>query len=625
MKILGFDIETFKEHFCFVGHMFDSETRTKIRDVLVTDDGSDITKSEFEKIEKAFDEADYIVSFNGKRFDLPILANVAYELSRRERFPVKYVYTDAQELIGYDINGNSFARRRSFATPWSHKHFDLLNNCLLRYSLKQWEMYQGLRIRELPFAPDAELSDDDKRTIDEYCAYDVFAMMSIFWRYGFDKPLPGRPSLLATREIMKWWPEGIPVAFDRTAQQLGAGIIYKTLGPVPPRSIQPLSLFDIESFEVPDELKDTIRNIAKNSDKDCDATFMGIAYGKGGAHYIKEGYHEDVHVFDFASLYPSIIERWGLMKTNGANEEYHKIKTKRIEIKHSKKNDPMLQNLDIGLKQLLNAPTGAFRVRNSYSTIYDPAAGEAMCYIGQLIISELAFACPEFGNLIEVNTDSVFVVGEANVTKCREMVNWFAEKYGTMILEEEVIPKIYIRDVNNYIMYDELGNVTGGKGLAYSDKKTKASNIAVYDSLFQSLILDHKKTDWTNRPWTDFIVKYHKSAASKYAMIDGKPMEHKNYYFLWTTRDCPAATTIAFGNTLIERKTGAIKARYGVATQDMSELEQWFRYVDLEQYQRDLDAELVKWERSDLTTTHYDKSQLKGVKTMKDIIERGFV
>ena len=49
----------------------------------------------------------------------------------------------------------------------------------------------GLRIRELPYAPDAELTPEMKKEIDEYCAYDVFAMMKIFWASGYDGVGPG--------------------------------------------------------------------------------------------------------------------------------------------------------------------------------------------------------------------------------------------------------------------------------------------------------------------------------------------------------------------------------------------------------------------------------------------------
>jgi hypothetical protein len=263
-------------------------------------------------------------------------------------------------------------------------------------------------------------------------------------------------------------------------------------------------------------------------------------------------------------------------------------------------------------------------MRAQYNVMFDQAAGEAMCYIGQLLISELAFACPEFENLLEINTDSVFVRGEANIKACRDMIGYFKDKYG-LTLEEEYIPEIYIRDVNNYIIYDENGQVASGKGQAYADITNKNSNIAMYDCLFRSVISDKPQLVWDKHPWQDFVVKYHRSAASKYAMINNEPMRWKNYYFMWTTEDCSDAVPISFSRELIDRKSGAIKARFGVWSQDMPELEKYAKYIDLNQYRRDLDAELWLWGRPDLCETHLSKIQRRGVKSLKDLIQRDFI
>ena len=451
MNILGFDIETYKEHFVFVGKMYNSDTKECTKTIRVGDDGAGVTRERMAVIESYIDEADYIITFNGKRFDLPVLAKIKSDLKRSERVPLKYVFSDAQALISYDANNNPIVKRHCAVRAWNAKHFDLLNNCLLRYSLKQWEMYEGLRIRELPYDPEEHLTDEMKREIDDYCEYDVSSMMHIFWKYGWDKGVAGKTTLLAYRELLKWWPKDLPFAFDRTSQQIAAGIIYETTMPIPPKTNQPLALFDLKQFDVPVDVKLIIGYIAKAPSLEFETTYKGIVYGKGGAHFIRPGHYKGMWIFDFASLYPSIIALWNLLKTARANTIYNDKRLYRInEVKHKKKTNPELQIVDHGLKLFLNAPSGAFRVKAAYSTMFDPAAGEAMCYIGQLLISELAFACPEFENLIEINTDSVFVRGEANINACRMMIQKMQEKYG-LTLEEEYLPEVYIRDVNNYI------------------------------------------------------------------------------------------------------------------------------------------------------------------------------
>lgn len=624
MKLLGFDIETYREHFCFVGKMYDTDTKTEVDSVTVTDHDGCVDRTRMAIIEHYFDQADYIVSFNGKAFDLPVLAKLKNELERAPSIPVKFIYHDAQALISYDEHNNPLVKRRHKVRAWSAKHFDVFANCLLRYSLKQWEMYEGLRIRELPYSPDEHLTDEMKKNIDEYCAYDVYAMMKIFWVYGWDTPKANRTTLLAVRELFKWWPEDMPLSFDQQIQAICGGIIYHSYQPIAPKEVQPLKLFDLNDFKVPLDVKVIMGYFAKNPTANIDGTYKGISYGRGGAHFIREGHYKDIYAFDFASLYPFIIGHWQLLKTKSANDIYAEKRDYRLEVKHKKKGNPMLINVDRALKLFLNAPTGALRMRAQYNVMYDQAAGEAMCYIGQLLISELAFACPEFENLLEINTDSVFVRGEANIKACRDMISYFKDKYG-LILEEEYIPEIYIRDVNNYIIYDKDSQVASGKGQAYADITNKNSNIAMYDCLFRSVISDKPQLVWDKHPWQDFVVKYHRSAASKYAMINNEPMRWKNYYFMWTTEDCPDAVPISFSRELIDRKSGAIKARFGVWSQDMPELEKYAKYIDLNQYRRDLDAELWLWGRPDLCETHLSKIQRRGVKSLKDLIQRDFI
>ena len=624
MKILGFDIETYREHFVFCAQEWDSSTKTLVSKHTLTDDGVSIPSSVLGKIDELFCGADYIVSFNGKKFDLPMLSRLRAQAQHTPAIPLKYMYTDAKALISYDANNNPRTRRYCAVAEWNKRHFDVFNNCLLRYSLKQWEMYQGLKIRELPYDPEAALTPEMKKEIEEYCMYDVWAMMQIFWKYGFDEPHDGKTTLLAYKALYEWWPKTLPFSLDRTSQVIASGILYNTLGPIPPKHNQPLALFSMKDFKVPDEVKMTLGYIAKAANLEFETVVNGITYGKGGAHMMVPGHHKRVFAFDFASLYPFIINHWKLLKTPQACETYRQKSEYRLEVKHKKKNDPYLQNVDRGLKLFLNAPTGAFRMRSTYSTMFDPAAGEAMCYLGQLLISELAFAVPERDGLLEVNTDSVFVTGDSNVAKCRAMISYFHDKYG-LTLEEEYIPQLYARDVNNYVIYDENGKMISGKGKAVSDMVNKASNVAMYRQLFAALIQPTFTPDWSGFGWKDFVIKYHKSSASKYATIGCEPMKYKNYYFMWTTRECPNSSRILFSRDLVDTKSGAIKARWGVWSQDMDELAQYEKFIDTEQYKRDMDVELALWNRGDLVTTSLTNAQRKSIRSFKDIVEASYI
>lgn len=616
MKICVFDIETFRNYFCLGAIVWDSDTKTEVARILLESDDNDNIRTEtLNRIDSLFASSDYIVSFHGSRFDLPVLAKMKSDIARLGKTTARYVHADAQAIISYDRFNNPLVRRHCTVRAWSSKHFDLFNNCLLSKSLKQWQMYNNLPIRELPYNPQVDLTPEQKVEIGEYCMHDVSTTSTVFWKLGFDKGMPGCPTLLTYIEVLKMWPKSLPFKFDRTVSALSAGIIYETSTPIAPATNQPLALIDMNEFEVPVDLKLMIAYIAKNPNNQAiDAVFRGIKYGRGGAHMIVPGRHEKVHVFDFGSHYPGIIERWRLLKTPAANTRWTTLKQTRMAVKHAGKD----KYLDGALKLVLNGLTGTFRIKSSYSVAYDPAAGEAMCFAAQLMVSELAFKAPDWDRVIEVNTDSVFVTGDENANALRAASVELVKRYGIEI-DEEILPLVYIRDVNNYIAYNEDKSVMFGKGLAYSDMVKKNSIRAVYGELFRNLIEPTLTLDWTKYSWEDFIFKYHKSAASKYATIGGESMTHKNYYMMWTTKDCPDASPIGFSRDAVNRKNGSIKGRYGVYAFDIADLEKYAPYIDYDQYLRDLDDELDLWGREDLCTTRLTKLQRKNIKTLSDL------
>jgi hypothetical protein len=251
----------------------------------------------------------------------------------------------------------------------------------------------------------------------------------------------------------------------------------------------------------------------------------------------------------------------------------------RFAMKNKKGTPEYHADIDAALKVVLNSLSGGFRIRGGTSVAFDPAAGEAMCYIGQLVVTELALSCPNWDDVIEINTDSVFVVGEENAIALRKKCEQMLEKYD-MLFEEEFMDQAYFRDVNNYGIYDKDGKLLDGRGLDYSDAINKNHEKAVVFELFRHLLLPSLDLDWSKYQWTDFIYKYHKSAASRYAEINGKPMDHKNYYFLWTTTDCPDSGVIKFSNDLMDSRNGSIKPRYGVYAFSIEDLEKYKDYID---------------------------------------------
>lgn len=626
MKLVFFDIETYQEFFCFCSICFDSETKQELwRKHSVAGDRGIIDSSNVADVMDAFNDCDYIVSYNGSRFDLPVLAKIKHDVAKMGQTTQAYVHCDGEQIIAYDDNNHAMPVQRHNVREWSAKHFDVLNNCLLGKSLKQWEMYCNLPIRELPYNPKAELTQEMKDEILEYCYHDCWALAQIYWRFGSGEIKWRNIYTLPSRiEVMKLWPSNLPMKFDRTTQALSAGIIYQTNIAVAPKTMNPLELFKLDEFDVPDEVKDIFKLIAASkpmTDKGKrelaeKCVYKGIQFGKGGCHYIKKGPHENIYCFDVQSEYPRTIRHWNLLKTPAALQNWSDTMEARFRMKNLKGTPEYKADMDSALKVVLNSLSGGFRIRSGGSVAFDPAAGEAMCYIGQLVVTELALACPDWDSVIEINTDSVFVVGEKNAEVLRKKCEQMYEKYD-MLFEEEFMDKAYFRDVNNYGVYDADGNLIDGRGLDYSDAIKKNHEKAVVFELFRNLLKDKLDLDWSRYEWTDFIYKYHKSAASKYAEVFGQAMTHKNYYFMWTTVDCPNSGVIKFSNDLMDSRNGSIKPRYGVFAFDVAELEQYKDYIDYKQYQRDLDENFYLWGRTDLITTFVGNAKERKAKGIK--------
>ena len=634
MKLAFFDIETYRELFVFCGLTYDSSTHELLReDTVCSGPNGAIGRIDMDTIEDCFANADYIIGYNSSRFDLPVLAKLRSDVRKLCSSTAAYVYSDAMALIEYDDNRNPMTRKFHWVKEWSSKHFDLLNNCLMGKSLKQWEMYLNLPIRELPYSPTESLSEDMCQEIVDYCRHDVWATAQVYWRFGSGEQKTKYHTLPARKAILeKEWPSNLTFKFDRTAQAVAAGIVYGTNDPIPPKANDPLELFDIDEFDVPRELKDIIVMLAKSraytekEKKELSArcVFNGVQLGKGGCHFIRPGIQEGLFCFDVASQYPRAIRHWKLLKTPQALEKWSEEMDKRFAIKKKKGTPEYHADLDLGYKvMVLNSLSGGFRIRSGASVAFDPAAGEAMCYICQLCIMELALACPNWEDVVEINTDSVFVRGEENAKALRIKCEQMLKKYD-MLFEEDFIEKAYFRDVNNYGIYDAAGNLLDGRGLDYSDAINKNHEKAVVYELFRHLVKPTLELDWSRYDWTDFIYKWHKASSSKYASFGGEPFVHKNYYFLWTTRDVPEAKTIQFTNTLMDTRNGSIKSRYGVYAFDVKDLERFKDRIDYTQYQRDLDENFYLWGRNDLVRTFLGTTKerrARGIKTPKSLSE----
>ena len=613
MKITAFDTETFNEFFCLCSS--DGQvTRSHKGIINISELAAHMTK--------LFDDNDIVASYNGYAFDLKL---IAYILNGHSS--TKDVKNYAEALIANNAEFISLntADWKKFRT----KHFDVLNGYKLGKSLKHWELYNGWTVREtdVPFDYAEELTKQQEDSIIAYCFADCEATKKLAYEGDCVKEIEVRRKLI--NDIVSIKGEDFP--FDYPKAKLAEEWIYAEDDFVPedPKG-DATKLVPWELFNVPQDLKDLLMEICslggfknykqKHGIKEGEKVLWNqISYGEGGAHYAKTGtMFIDVHFFDVASLYPSLLIWLHMWKTDNANRRYEKAYTDRLAFKHS--GDKFNAN---SLKLVLNAPTGKFR-QQSFCKSQDMATGLAMCIIGQLIVTEAALAASngDINKIVEVNTDSFAVCDEESIARAREYCKHTREKFPTVGFEEEVKDgenehgiHSYFSSVNAYIDYFADGSFKM-KGEDGSDLNKKKHEPIVIRSLVRSI--DNDKVELENSfTFEDYIFKYSKAASTKNATIGGKPMTKKHYYFLWTTQE--VGEDINFTVDRVSKTNGLVSARHGVWAFNAEDLRPYFKYVDRNQYEEDLKQILYIW-RPSLVPQFKEMFRSKRQKSKRDFI-----
>lgn len=170
--------------------------------------------------------------------------------------------------------------------------------------------------------------------------------------------------------------------------------------------------------------------------------------------------------WDVGSLYPNLIRIFGYSSRNQKDKQaYVDLLLMRMKAKHNQLTDDFLKplgltngDLKIGLKLPLNAYSGALRAK--FNALYDPVQGFNICATGQMLILQLIHNLREVPTLelVSANTDAVMYMIEDSHKEEAHIIlhNW--EKLTGLELEEDKIVKIIMRDVNNYVSINQVGD-----------------------------------------------------------------------------------------------------------------------------------------------------------------------
>ena len=316
-------------------------------------------------------------------------------------------------------------------------------------SLKQLEGFLGNNIKEtsVPFNIDRKLTRSEIQETIKYCKSDVENTMNVF--------IQRKEEFSSHMSLIKAFK--LPLKYiNKTKPQLSAIIL----------GASKREHDDEFEITIPDTLKigpkyqyivDWYKNpLNRDYTKKLNTEVAGVPhiFAWGGLHGALEKYSgEGLYInCDVASLYPSIMIEYGYLSRNVSEpKKYAKIRATRLKLKKEK--NPM----QAPYKIVLNSTYGA--MKDKYNQLYDPLMANNVCITGQLLLLDLIEKLEPYCELIQSNTDGLFLKVDSKDTfeKIKDIAHEW-EIRTRLTLEWDTFSKIYQKDVNNYIVIHEDGS-----------------------------------------------------------------------------------------------------------------------------------------------------------------------
>ena len=504
-NFIFYDIEIYPNYFLVVFKIEDQyyqwSSENKLEDI----------KNPIAWIEEKVKEKYIFVGWNNQNYDrlmltkfLNLYNNVSKEVMIQELFKL------SKSLINNEtLNRMSFFKREEHLELKTNRvDYDLMKytgtyNIGLRRNLYKSLKEMGVlihhpRLETLPFDPEQPLKENEKDIIEKYCYNDVDIVYSLFKSY-FKDQVENKQLLIKEFNVPL-------VAFGWTDATIVANIL------VPGKKQQekfkskierffnykPFVNFDFKSKELQEVLETYKRNNLPEKETSEEKKSLVIekemfglecSFGLGGLHASKKQYKaENLIELDVASYYPFIMKNYDLLPPQVQNKKtYYKMIDNRLV---TKKKNP---NLATAQKVVLNMVFGT--TRNKHSKLYDFKATYNITITGQLLIAKLAEMLYLKGyEVVYINTDGIIFKDRGDIEYKNVAAEW--EKNFNFMLEETKIKKIFLKDVNNYLLINEKGETKSKGSFDYSlGKKNNAFARVVWKAVENFLIRDIKIED----------------------------------------------------------------------------------------------------------------------------------
>lgn len=314
-------------------------------------------------------------------------------------------------------------------------------------SLKKWEKFNGLKVVKspIPFTHPLPLTADEAARLAEYNKYDVAATVRMAcqsligeWetRCGFAEMLGEKKfgwhktftklaaEMFVTNPDKKV--DGADTSWRQTVTQIPKCLrVEKNLSVL---SYMSRPLFELEQVALSTQING-----------------LPHTFQIGGAHSVNERavFKGDIWDIDVGGMYPSIMALFNLCSRTMDAAAYDKVRLARMQMAKS----DWRRNV---YKKALNSTYGG--MLDPFSTLFDPAKGRQVCVLGQLFIVDLLEKLEPYTQLIQTNTDGVYVMPTSpeNAVHAKAEVEAFERRTG-LVMEIDHYVAMYQRDVNNYI------------------------------------------------------------------------------------------------------------------------------------------------------------------------------
>ena len=411
IDILWFDCEVFSHDWLFVF----AELKTKS---FVT------IKNNIKELKDYYEKHKYEIwaGYNSKNYDTYILKAI---LSGHDPYKVSKFIIGGEQGFNYTDDFRNI-------TLYTYDVYNTLN-----HSLKFYEGSLGDSIEEssISFDIDRKLTDEELQEVETYCRHDVEETIKVFF-----ENLADFEAQLGLVKLTR------PQYISKTQTQMSSIIL---------RAEKQDDNQDEFNIDLPDTLNlNKYKYVAdwymdyknKSYDSSLETNVAGIntVFAWGVLHSAKEHYHYkgDILLMDVASLYPSLMIRYNLLSRSVRKPEiYKELRDQRIEYK--RQHNP----LQLPLKLVLNKTYGAMKDKNN--DLYDPRQANRVCVYGQLLLLDLIEKLEPYCDLIQSNTDGIFI---ANYTdEIKDIVTEWQSRTG-LTLEFTKAKELWQKDVNNYIL-----------------------------------------------------------------------------------------------------------------------------------------------------------------------------